>query len=933
MTSLKLYFVIISEDNPPQINVHRDLLTLQTAWLQVNRVNSVGLIHIGFIRPRIKAPASLLKFKGQVLVSVAAKWALPAEYISSVSVVAEMNLAAQIVPLYRLIKGLGFDQDESETSFKTSTITAGQQGNEIAAAALVILNDAVVPLNKEEIFTRIIESGLYEFSDKKPVSVLAIELNRHVINTDSPIPADTPLFAKIGVDRFSSLANSSAELTGWVKQLSLVDPDFVSSVSSYGIHSEESYMTQVMNLPGQLRHQLELKRFKALLLEIEIADPIQIIKIMPSSLIKSNISSLNFPVRILNVFGVNNINSLDDLLNLSVEDMLKWLNFGRRSVRDLCKSLLESVERLTEKYELVGSVTLSENISLVDSCIGKVTTDAYQIELASLLPLKAHFEKSLSELNDKQRQVIECRTGSTGIVMTLEAVGESLGVVRERVRQIQKQCVTKIIKTNFWSVCITLNIGQLLIDRSAPLYIEMLEIEDPWFEGFMGNYKHLAEIIEVFSENEIRIININGALVVSRIKLDVWVESVNHFRKSLNEKAKKGTWSRHDINATFKSALSDKGAPELVTLMWNEFEEALQFENESGEAKLLSFGVSAESVVKAVLLQAESPLHYKEVSVRASKLLGKPVDDRRALNVLMNQDAKLYGRGIYGLEKFNPISPQMCDNIRLVVENMMYEGQLMKQWHSSEILTMLQAKFSALPKELNNHILNIILQGSDRLTYIKRMVWARSDSKQSVNNRVDMADAFTQILEENGGPLKGKEIKDKLTAIRGVSTKLQLQPTDRMIQIGPDFWGLIERDIDGDHAENTRKLDVLYQKLCERKKGIHVSEVQRYVTVSDESDDLPSAYALLNLAQRDDRLHLGHSMVLGLTEWDGETRRLNISQAVRKLLGSMDEPMTTAEINARMEDLTEMPLSKSVTGKLLAEGAIYNHELKVWSKG
>jgi hypothetical protein len=118
--------------------------------------------------------------------------------------------------------------------------------------------------------------------------------------------------------------------------------------------------------------------------------------------------------------------------------------------------------------------------------------------------------------------------------------------------------------------------------------------------------------------------------------------------------------------------------------------------------------------------------------------------------------------------------------------------------------------------------------------------------------------------------------------------------------------------------------------LQDRQKGIHVSEVEQFVEVSDNSSDLPSPYALLNLAQRDTRLHLGRSMFVGLAEWEGDSRRLNISQAVRALLADMEEPMTLAEIHAKVEDLTEMPVDGTVTNALLNEGAIYNQRLGVW---
>ncbi len=754
MATLKLYFATLSEDQPIQITVHRDLLTLREAWEQADKLTNVGLIHIGFLRPKIKNVSILLKHKGQVLVSVAAKWTLPEEYRSSIAVVAEMILPSQVVPLYQLVKGLGYDQDEPTAAFQSSSIESWEEKHTTAEAVLTVLNGSERPLNKREIFTRIVEQGL---SQIVPLYQLAKGLG---YDQDEPTvcsqPVPTPLFRKSRGDRYNSL------------------------------------------------------------------------------------------------------------------------------------------------------------------------------ELVSTIPLKEHFEKALLEMKDTDRQVMEYRTGYNGVAMTLEAVGECIGVTRERVRQIQKKCVYKIIKKEYWVDRIALKIGQLLIERTNPLYLELLEIEDLWFEGFMGNYQHLAVIIELFSKNEIRIVNINGASVVTRIKADIWEDCVSRFRKSLKDKADEGGWTRHDIAMTFNAGLSEKGATELLPLMWKEFDSVLRFDGEGDAATLLTFGTSAESVVQAVLLKAEEPLHFIEVAVRATELFGRTVDDRLAQNALVRQGAKLFGRGIYGLEKFNPISPRMCNRICLVVTNLIYDGPLMKQWHANEILTALQARFSDLPEELDNYILNIILGNSDKLVYLNRMVWGRADSSQSASDRVDMANAFTQILEENGAPLKGKEIKDRLAAIRGVSNNLQLQPTERMIQIGPDFWGLIERDIGGTQEGNQIKLDKIFDHLQTTQKGIHVSEVGSVVEVSDTSSELPSAYVLLNLAQRDKRFYLGRSMLLGLSVWSGDTRRLNISQAVRELLSTMTEPMSIGDINARIEDLTRLPVDGTVTRVLINEGSVYNSFAKLW---
>ena len=936
MAALKLYFALLSEDSPVEISVHRDLTTLQEAWQQAKQSESVGIVHISFIRPKIKNTAALLKHRGNILVTVAAKWVLPDEYHSSFAVIAELKLASKPIPLHLLMKGLGCNVSEPQTTFKGSLTNGVQFKNKftIAQAARHVLNDAGRPLNKDEIFAHIMEQGLYQFGAKNPVSVLAVELNRYTRGTDYSNPAQKPLFSLLKDGRFLSLDSELIELSSWVKQLSEDQPELALKAGAYGVYGEQGYTELAPSLPSRLRNQLDTYRFKSLKSSIDSENPQALVKILPYCLLIAEIGSFELPVRVLNVLNACNINCLADLAGITISEMMMWPNFGRKSVHDFSEGIIAAVDKLADQLTFDSNmpegalgcshdtVTVSENSGEQD--------EAYQIELASKIPLKEHFEKALEGLQASHRQIIECRTGYNGNVMTLKSVGMQVGVTRERIRQIQKKYVTKIIETQNWDDCIGLKIGQLLIDREAPLYIEMLELEDPWFSGFMGNYQHLAAIIELFSANEIRIIKINGASIVTRINMDDWEQCVSHFRKSLKDKAQERCWTRHDIAMTFKAELSDKGAPELTPLLWGEFDSALLFEGETGDSRLLSFGLSAESVIQAVLEQAEGPLHFTEVAKRATELLGKPVDERRAISALTSQGAQLYGRGIYGLEKFNPISPRMCSNISLIVTNMIYYGPLMRQWHCSEILRALQVKYPTLPKGLDNYILNIILKDSDRLTYLNRMVWVRSDSNQTVNDRIDMADAFTHILEENGRPLKGKEIKSRLSAVRGVSINLQIQPTDRMIQVGPDYWGLIDRDIGGTLEENSKKLDTLYSKLQERQKGIHVSEVYQYVSVCDNSSELPSAYALLNLAQRDSRLYLGRSMYLGLAEWGGDTRRLNISTAVKKLMIEAKAPMSIAEINTRVEDLTEIPIDGTVTNILINIGAIYDQTSRLW---
>ena len=432
MAVLKLYFVLIRKDSPVQVSVHRDLETLREAWQGVDQADSVGIIHIGFIRPKIKSPEALLRHRGKVLVTVAAKWALPKEYLSSAAVIAELKLVNQKIPLHQLMQGLDCNVAEPQISFQDpSTVSADNDGKStIAEAAWQVLNDAGRPLNKEEIFALIIEQGLYHFHVKKPLSVLAVELNRYTRGTDYCKPAAEPMFVKLKDNRFCLLDQKPKDLTGWIKQLTNDQPELANLAHAYGIYTEQGFIELAHSLDPGLRDQLDIYRFSKLVNKVNQHDPSALIQIIPHCLLIANIESLNFPARILNVLKHQAVGCLEDLVGVSTSGMLQWPNFGRKSVEDFCEGLVVAVEKLSGQLAFNVGNPSSRSTSESEG-VNEEHDKSYQIESVSALPLKEHFEKALSSLKDTHRQVIECRTGYNGTVMTLEAVGELVGVTRE----------------------------------------------------------------------------------------------------------------------------------------------------------------------------------------------------------------------------------------------------------------------------------------------------------------------------------------------------------------------------------------------------------------------------------------------------------------------------------------------------------------------
>ena len=930
MSVLKMFFCIVSETQSSDITIHRDLNSIYTLWGTEKSDDKVGIIHIGFIRPKVPSYDELQHFNGAVLVSASVKWALPEGYNTSNKTAYEHNK----LPLFQLIKGFGYDivldDDELFSQQPIIDISANADNTHtIASAALEVLESVAKPMSKEEIYGHIIERDLFQFGAKKPINVLNVELNRHCEGTSYSQASSSKFFGKSKAGLFFALSTVPKEFEGWLQKLENSNVELAEVCMNLGILNEKLYFQNRQFLSDTQIRELELIRYQTLKLSINIEDPSELIPLLPTSILEAHITQLGLTVRTNNVFNVQSIFKLKDAIGYSLVEMMRWDNFGKKSAKDLCETLDASVEKLSYTLPVNSVDSNTAIINVNEEEIEKEITEAPNFEHASKTPLKKHFENSLALLKTNERTILEGRTGYNGSVKTLEEMGAVIGVTRERVRQIQKKNVEKIIKTEFWDDCIAIKIGGLLLGREQPLFLEMLEVEDDWFSGFIGNYQHLAAIIELFSENQIKILTINGSVIISRISQDDWDASIRTFKRTLKNKAKEQSWSRAEINLTFKASLDEKGATELLPILWSHFTESLQFNSND---ILLSFGTSIESVLNVVLSEAEAPLHFSEIARRAEPLLGREISDHNVNTRLQTTEARLFGRGTYGLKIFNPISDLTCNHIRLVVNKTVYEGPLSKQWHVTELLNSLKEKFPSLPNELDSYLLNIILEDSEQLTYLNKNVWARTDSGQLPTDRIDMADAFTKILEDAGKPLKGKDIKAKLEAIRGVHESLQIQPTERMFQVGPDTWGLYERDISLSDEETKVCLDNLYSHLSSNQKGIHHSEVNSFLASRALSHMAVTGYELLNLAQRDSRFYLGRSMFLGLADWGEDTRRLNYAQAVRSIFTDMTSPMSIIEINAKVEELTGLEIDGTVTGIIPKEGGKYNPETRLWEK-
>jgi len=143
--------------------------------------------------------------------------------------------------------------------------------------------------------------------------------------------------------------------------------------------------------------------------------------------------------------------------------VVKEINVYLRAARELAQKLdhepsAEEIATLLDKpIDVVRRMLgLNERVASVDVPIGRdsdrslldAIPDDNNPDPSELLQeedVYANLEYWLSQLNDKQREVVERRFGLHGHkICTLEEVGREIGVTRERVRQIQMDALKRL---------------------------------------------------------------------------------------------------------------------------------------------------------------------------------------------------------------------------------------------------------------------------------------------------------------------------------------------------------------------------------------------------------------------------------------------------------------------------------------------------------
>jgi hypothetical protein len=687
------------------------------------------------------------------------------------------------------------------------------------------------------------------------------------------------------------------EPEGWVASFLNEHPLDAETLSANGIFDEATYLGREAELERSVRHRAGLFRLHHII-GPNCDDPCKFARAAPPWLAERELITLDLSVRAHNVFRVCDINTVRELADWSPEALLKQQNFGRKSLRVTLQAL---------------------NAALNDGPLRAATAEAV-VESDHLL---TEVRRSLLKFSDRERDVLIRRLGFERPASTLQEIADDYAITRERIRQIEASATQKWIRQSSWDDILEQKISRLLIGRSFPLPVAGVEAIDAWFVGVSAQRVLFRNLVQTVCNDRIHTVKIDGLYYFSLMTQETWERTISEASALLSSGAG-WEWSEDYARSLVHGLLPDM-AKEFGTLLWDKASRFCHFSvAKDGSRILTSYGRGADQLVEAILAESDTPLHYTEIAERVRIRDGRSLDARRAHSAAANV-GYLFARGTYGLMRHVPLSDEQMSRIRSEAEDIVCSEAPGRQWHSSEILSEISERMDGGFDGLDKYVLDIALAGSEMLRPLGKMTWVASAAGTDDQSRIDVHQAVVAIVQAAGHPLSTGEIKERLTAVRGVNEFFQIFPIDPLVRMQPGVWGINDRDVPISRGEQQQLVEHLVRCLDEKQSGIHASELPGILALHDCSPD-----AFLSIASQDKRLKIAQGRYVYFAEWESP-RRETIGHAVSVILEDAAGPLTLEEIAASVDNRIGRKICKpAISSALQILEAEFNETTREW---
>jgi hypothetical protein len=596
-------------------------------------------------------------------------------------------------------------------------------------------------------------------------------------------------------------------------------------------------------------------------------DPCLMVKRSPPWMMHQRLDRYDIGARAENVFKKIKVVNVHDMLNFELSDLMKMKGFSwttASKIFDVLQEILNSGPSDTEVEDKIQFTCFADAITAL-----------------------------MSSSTPRARDILSSRMGWEKEPQTLQEIGNTFNLTRERVRQIEKVTAHRFDKRYSLTAIVLSKLNKIIEKRGEPLRLDDLGQADPWFSVDSPLYESKSwtesfiYTIERFTSGEYHSLRINGVTYIGRLTQEDWNQCVVKARHWLLEN------SGHDISKSsckqnIAAILPDK-AFEFGVLLWNIVSPVCNFkEDQAGDGVLLSYGYSAESLVKAVLDTSPVILHFNEVAEKVYALHDTKIEISSIRNAAAIVGILLdYGK--YGSERHLVSPPESRKKIAKAAESIMLKGDVNKQWHVSEILDLLHQD-AKIPADINKYELDYLMHEAKHIQWLGRQVWVVKQEGSTRSKRVFVSDSVVNLLQSAGRPLSLREITESLAESRSAVSYANAYQNKKVLRVTRGVFGLNDRDVSIKKPDQKAFADQVVSKINDLQRGLHLNEIKEVLSL--EVADAPEA--LFSIACLDDRIKASSAGILYLKEFEAGDKP-NVNDIIIDALKAMkDKPIIKA---------------------------------------
>ncbi len=234
------------------------------------------------------------------------------------------------------------------------------------------------------------------------------------------------------------------------------------------------------------------EKYLARLPMIDVQDPTQISQIVPAWALDVPVEHLALsPLCLRGLKGLH-IKKISDLWRLSPDHMMRSYGMGRTKRLELAEALTKFLASGPDYYFLTDE---SGHAATLMECV---------LEAVQILP-------------EPDRDILHARLALDRKQATAHELADKYGLTNGRVRQIEKSALLNMPRAQRLGQMMCQRLAALLRNRTEPLYLDRLDDEDSWFQGFSQMPSALGTLFYYFAEQRFYLWEHGNRFVIARI--------------------------------------------------------------------------------------------------------------------------------------------------------------------------------------------------------------------------------------------------------------------------------------------------------------------------------------------------------------------------------------------------------------------------------